>query len=316
MHDADVIVVGGGPAGASCAWMLRRHGVETILLDRAEFPRGKLCAGWVTPRVFRDLEVEPAEYPHGLLTFDRLSFHLRGRRFDLPTRQFSIRRYEFDQWLLERAGVPTFRHAVREIVQADGRYVLDGQYRARHLVGAGGTHCPVYRSLFERLNPRAESALIATMEEELPYRWTDGRCRLWFFDEGLPGYSWYVPKAGGYVNIGVGGRLRSLRRGNQSIRAHWQLLVARLHALELVTEHDFRPRGHFYYLRNRVSRVRDGNALLVGDAAGLATLDMGEGIGPAIESGLRAARSILRGEPYSLRSVSRFSAPRLLFPGR
>ena len=70
MISVDTIVVGGGPAGSSCAWRLRRHGVECLVLDRAEFPRPKLCAGWVTPNVLRDLELQPGEYPLSFLTFD------------------------------------------------------------------------------------------------------------------------------------------------------------------------------------------------------------------------------------------------------
>ena len=63
MRSVDVIIVGGGPAGSSCAWRLRRHGVECLILDRAEFPRLKLCAGWVTPQVLADIELDPREYP-------------------------------------------------------------------------------------------------------------------------------------------------------------------------------------------------------------------------------------------------------------
>jgi len=53
---------------------------------------------------------------------------------------------------------------------------------------------------------------------------------------------------------------------------------------------------------------------VVGDAAGLATKDMGEGIGPAIESGIRAARSIAQGRPYSIRGIGKYSLPGILFP--
>ena len=63
MISVDTIIVGGGPAGSSCAWRLKRHGVECLILDRAEFPRLKLCAGWVTPQVLHDLAIEPGEYP-------------------------------------------------------------------------------------------------------------------------------------------------------------------------------------------------------------------------------------------------------------
>src|SRR5262245_52329925 len=59
MREVDTLVVGGGPAGSSCARELVRHGRECLVLERKAVPRVKLCAGWVTPKVLADLEVRP-----------------------------------------------------------------------------------------------------------------------------------------------------------------------------------------------------------------------------------------------------------------
>jgi flavin-dependent dehydrogenase len=64
------------------------------------------------------------------------------------------------------------------------------------------------------------------------------------------------------------------------------------------------PHGYSYFLRGNVDVVRVGNAFIAGDAAGLATRDMAEGIGPAIRSGIRAANVILDGGEYQLRDVT------------
>ncbi len=64
MIHSQVIIVGGGPAGSTCAWMLQRHGIDCIILDKQPFPRTKLCAGWTTPRVIRDLQMDVERYPH------------------------------------------------------------------------------------------------------------------------------------------------------------------------------------------------------------------------------------------------------------
>ncbi|HEX2200963.1 MAG TPA: NAD(P)-binding protein, partial [Gammaproteobacteria bacterium] len=51
MLEAETIIVGGGPAGSSCAWILRQYALECIILDKEMFPRMKLFGGWITPAV-------------------------------------------------------------------------------------------------------------------------------------------------------------------------------------------------------------------------------------------------------------------------
>jgi len=314
--DSEVIVVGGGPAGSACARELVRNNIETVVLEKAEAesPGGKICAGWITPQVLRDLGLRPKEYPHSLLTFNRLHYRIRRKRFSVMTRQYSIRRCEFDPWLLVRAGAPVHRHAVSRIREEDGRYIIDDLFRAKYLVGAGGTDCPVYRTLFAKVNPRARELLIIGMDEEFPYEYRNKNCYLWFFDRDLPGYSWYVPKGNGYLNIGLGGKFAALKGGNETLRDHWDYFIQKLDGLSLVKNHASHPRGRNYYLRHGVDAGRLGNAFITGDAAGLATVDMGEGIGPAVESGILAAESIIHGIPYSLKSVTKYSWPGILFP--
>ena len=72
---------------------------------------------------------------------------------------------------------------------------------------------------------------------------------------------------------------------------------------------EFKPTGYSYYLRGNVGVVRDGNAMIVGDAVGLASVDMGEGIGPAVSSALLAADAIVGIDEYDLRKLSKYSVP-------
>ncbi len=312
MRSVDVVIVGGGPAGSSCAWRLRQRGVDCLVLDRAAFPRLKLCAGWVTPEALADIELDPRDYPLSFLTFDALKLHFGPLTYPLRSRQHSIRRVEFDAWLLERSGAEVVTHNVRRIEEQDGGYVIDGAYRCRWLVGAGGTRCPVYRALFREAHERAESLQAAVLEEEFAYEWGDGSCHLWFFTDGLPGYSWYVPKAGGHLNVGIGGLSGGLQRRGQKIKEHWERLTGSLARKAMVRERAWDPGGYTYYLRGRTDPPRLGNAFVVGDSAGLATRDLAEGIGPAIRSGLRAADAIAQGAAYDLRDVARYSVPGLL----
>ncbi len=78
MIQKDVLIVGGGPAGSACAQRLIRHGLDVLILDKADFPRQKPCAGWVTPALFRLLEISPGDYPSGLTHFTSFVISLKA----------------------------------------------------------------------------------------------------------------------------------------------------------------------------------------------------------------------------------------------
>jgi len=312
VRDADVIVVGGGPAGSAAAARLASGGADVLVLDRAEFPRQKLCAGWITPEVVRDLDLDVERYPHGFLSFRRLHWHLHGMRLPVTCVQHSIRRIEFDDWLLRRSAAPSLVHAVRDIRREADHYVLDGMFRCRYLVGAAGTACPVRRALFEDMRPRPRELQTVTLELEFPFEWKDPDCHLWFFEHGLPGYSWYVPKAAGWLNVGIGAMAARLKKRGEHIREHWRRLAARMRRQFGISLPDDPP-GYSYYVRGPVDSARIGNAFIVGDSAGLATRDLCEGIGPAIRSGQMAAESILGGAPFELDRIGARSLGEGLF---
>jgi flavin-dependent dehydrogenase len=154
--------------------------------------------------------------------------------------------------------------------------------------------------------------LIIAQEEEFAYDYQDERCHLWFLQNGLPGYAWYVPKANGIVNIGLGGSAAKLKKKNDTLKRHWTLLIEKLDKMGLVKGHEFKPVGYSYYLRGKNHVLQRDNAFIIGDSVGLATRDMGEGIGPAIQSGIRAAEAILSGGEFSVKSIPKYSFPSIL----
>ncbi|HEY3312459.1 MAG TPA: NAD(P)-binding protein [Anaerolineales bacterium] len=312
MKKTEVIIVGGGPAGAACAWKLQQQQVDFLLLDKAVFPRFKPCAGWITPQVLQDLEMDTAEYPHSFTPFNSFQVAIKNFHFKLRTHQFAIRRVEFDDWLLQRSKSHFVNHAVKTIAFENDQYLVDGEYCAKYIIGAGGTHCPVNQAYFKQNVEQTKGSLIVAQEEEFAYEVSDDRCYLWFFQNGLPGYAWYVPKANGFVNVGVGGSAEQLKAKNDTLKRHWRLLEEKLDEMGLIRGHSYKPVGHSYYLRGRHPAPRNGNAFIIGDAAGLATRDMGEGIGPAIHSGIRAAEAIISGREYTVASVPKYSFPSLL----
>src|SRR5512137_891648 len=111
MDSCDVLVVGGGPAGSTCAGRLRQGGLDVLLLDREAFPREKPCAGWITPQVLAALAIDREEYGRGRVLQDISGFRT-GLIYGTETVtrygktvSYGIRRCEFDQYLLQRSGV-------------------------------------------------------------------------------------------------------------------------------------------------------------------------------------------------------------------
>lgn len=254
----------------------------------------------------RDLKLETSAYPHSFLSFRRLHWHLKGLHLPIPSVQHSIRRFEFDAWLLQRSAAEVVQHLVKEIRRDGEEYLIDASFRCRYLIGAAGTSCPVHRALFRDALPRARALQTVTLELEFPYPWQDPDCHLWFFEKGLPGYSWYVPKARGWLNVGVGAMAMRLKERGEDIWQHWLHLASKLDrqfGIRMPAE----PSGYSYYVRGPLDVVRIGNAFVTGDSAGLATRDLCEGIAPAIRSGQRAASSILSGAPYALHDVTNAS---------
>jgi flavin-dependent dehydrogenase len=161
--------------------------------------------------------------------------------------------------------------------------------------------------------PRPRSLQTVTLEMEFPWEWRDPDCHLWFFERGLPGYSWYVPKASGWLNVGIGAMAARLKERGETIRMHWDHLAAKMIRQFGITmpgagrgkhAHTGDPPGYSYYVRGPIDGARRGNAYLTGDAAGLATRDLCEGIGPAIRSGHLAAAAILHGSAYDLAAIT------------
>jgi flavin-dependent dehydrogenase len=312
MRHVETIIVGGGPAGSTCARRLVQRGRDVFVLDKASFPRLKLCAGWVTHKAMQDLEMTPDAYPHPILKLD-IRTHLPKIPVGLnwlptPGSNYSIRRVEFDDWLLKRSGAPVEQHDVRKIRVEDGRYVIDDSYTCDNLVGAGGTMCPVRRNIFTE-TPR-KSLQIATLEKEFHFPERSEVCHLYFFRRGLKGYAWYVPKGGGFVNIGIGGKSKYFKNSGTNIHDHFKAFMGDLVAEKRLTEEtaaNLKATGHPYFLYAYDGPLKQDRCYLVGDSAGLASIDLGEGIGPAVESGLMAADEITGEGTYTRDGITCYS---------
>lgn len=299
MRSCDVLVVGGGPAGSSCAWQLVRAGLDVLVMDKHEFPRDKVCAGWITPAVIESLEIDCTEYAR-----ERVMQAIHGFRTGIigetpvETRyaeaaSFGILRREFDDYLLRRSHARlNLGEPMRNMVRDGNVWLVNGDIRAPLVVGAGGHFCPVSRALGTQLGHR--ESIVSAQEIEFPL--TAHQCSerppgsdvvQLYFCADLKGYGWCFPK-GNYLNIGIG------REDNHRLAEHLQRFCQWLQQRGCIPGSlpgKFKGHAYLLYPASRRTLTADG-ALVIGDAAGLAYPQSGEGILPAIESALIAAQVI------------------------
>jgi flavin-dependent dehydrogenase len=300
MDACDVLIVGGGPAGSACATRLAAAGVDVLVCDASTFPRHKVCAGWITPPVIDELQIDVHDYRRGR-SFQPITGFRTGlihhhaaieTRYDEPV-SFGIRRCEFDDYLLRRSRARLqLGVRIREIRRDERHWIVNGAIRAKALVGAGGHFCPVARWL----NPsHCTDALVVAQETEFEIDpgeqsglAVSGETPELFFSQDLMGYGWCFRKEN-YLNVGFG------RVGHQSLpkgaAEFLEFLKTRHH---MPVQSDQQWNGHAYLLSEPTARrIVDSAVLLIGDAAGLAYPESGEGIRPGIESGLFAAEVLI-----------------------
>ena len=315
-HDYDVVVVGGGPAGAAAAARLAGRGLSTVLVDRASFPRDKVCGDFVGPMALAELDDLGLA---GLAAFSATSMMsdialhvdadpaapLRVPRVPgMPGYGRVIPRLQLDAWIQDaarQAGATVLDGRKAEVVQqAPDAITVRGhgpegpwQLRGRLLLGADGSNSMVARTLRGGAPPSADRMLAVRAyfdDVDGPENLGD----VWFRGDTFPGYHWLFPTAGGSANVGVGmltatyppsGFSRNLRDMLLRLIAEDGTARRRLRGARMRG----RVLGHPLTTYNpRLPLVGD-RIMLLGDAAGLINPLNGEGIQYALHSARWAA---------------------------
>ena len=312
MADTDVLIVGGGPAGASAAWFLAREGLAVTIIDRARFPRDKPCAEYLSPQASRILEAMGALSPienagaaqlGGMLVRAPNGEHIRGdfaaaHGFSgFRDRGLAIRRRILDGLLLDRAraaGAALLEHArVTDLLRDDtGRVVgvrtTDAgaeprEHRARRVIGADGLRSVVARKLgVARRLPWPRRIAFVTH-----YRGVDGIGERGEMHVEREGYLGIANVGGGETNVALVvpmRRARNLGGDPAAFLDRWlrrsPQLSARFEGAERVSR--VAATGPFASV---VRRAWAPGAALIGDAADFFDPFTGEGIYAALRGG-------------------------------
>lgn len=314
----DVLVIGGGPAGAAASYWLARAGHDVLVVERKQFPREKTCGDGLTPRAVHQLQqmglgAQLSQFHRydGLRACAHgVTLELRWPRHPVyPSHGYVVRRRDLDQIVAEhavtagaslRTGVEAIaplveRGLVRGAIVKDKQSGATSELCARYVVVADGANSRFGRALGASRNrgyPQGmairgyyESPLHADpwIESALDVRDRNGA--------SLPGYGWIFPVGDGTINLGIG--LLSTFRDWKSVNtshliqefaatapAYWELSPDALCGA---------PTGGRLPMGGSISPNVGPTWVLVGDAAGTINPFNGEGIDYAYETGRMAA---------------------------
>jgi geranylgeranyl reductase family protein len=332
MSTRDVIVVGAGPAGAAAATTLAEAGLDVALIDKATFPRDKICGDGLTAlalRILEDLDLDPLAVDNWRWVDDCRVRSPSGHSIHLPLPRADghhaavVPRVELDNALLERArkagahviegtavtgATESNDHVEVELAIADSVDGI-GSMRAPWVVAADGMWSPMrkylgvaeagylgewhaFRQYFSGVTGTGADELVVLFEADL-----------------LPGYFWSFPLPGNRANVGFG-----IQRGGKvavrEMKALWADLLQRAHVQEVLGEGAEGLESHRAWpIPARIDSLvpATDRAMFVGDAVGACDVMTGEGIGQALLSGVLAAREIIADGPHGRTAANRYA---------
>lgn len=294
----DVLIVGAGPAGSHLACQIARQGLDVTLIDKAAFPRDKVCGGGLSRKSLRLLDLDLSPVLHKRVTGAILNWRNQDaviKDIDPPV-GCTVTRLEFDHLLLERARAAGARFLSEtgfiDLKEEQNALEVDttrGRLRCRLLMAADGAASTVRAKAFGKnavdYMPSLE-ALVTPRHEAAGHI---GNRAVFDFGVMPGGYGWIFPKRD-HFNVGV-----YSPHGSTSLRRHLDGFLNCYDSLRQATH--VRYQGYVIPLRKRYGKFQQGRVWLLGDAAGLAEALFGEGIYFALKSAELAAEAIRKDGP-------------------
>ena len=323
--ETKIAIVGAGPAGTSTALFLTKMGIPHVLIDKATFPRDKICGDGISgkvvgllkeldPELIGKLESRPDQF---LPSWGVRFVAPNGKSIDLPFKKkgdtsthapgFVSKRMDFDAFLVDQlnpALTQTFWNThIRDVAQNEGHFELSGTQngqpficRAQVVVGAGGTQSVVARKLGDI--QVKDSHLVAGLRayyENVSETHPQNFIELHFISEMLPGYLWVFPLPNNQANVGIGMLSSALKKQKGNLQAIFERalkenpeLSRRFKNARVVQK----VTGWRLPLGSEQRSISGNRFLLTGDAGALIDPFTGEGIGNAILSGKIAAQTL------------------------
>jgi len=322
--EADVLIAGAGPAGCSAALALNGSGLSVVLVDKATFPRTKVCGDSVPAHALISLE----PFSHGIYDdfleeLPKVSFRSsvmilpNGNRFEFswPLPGYVTERRLFDDFLLQRVARQTSTkvyagYRIIDYQRVEGGVLVktrsvDGvagtDFLARTVIGADGAPSLVSRKLGGQPPDqevvghavRGYFSDVVGLEPGTEY--------IFYHPRFFPGYFWIFPMAGGWVNAGYGMAEKYRKKSGVPLNVLFERFrqehpVVREMMARAKPESDLG--GGMVPFSAKKQRWAGDGWLLTGDAASLVDPVSGDGILYAVRSGLQAGLAVRNGRQH------------------
>ncbi|ABL65107.1 NAD(P)/FAD-dependent oxidoreductase [Chlorobium phaeobacteroides] len=290
------LVVGAGPSGSSAAYTFAKNGIDVCVVDKAFFPRDKLCGGLLSKRTKKSvLDVFDLNWD------DVYEYTSNGALFFYKGQQINMIENYGELYFCNRS---TFDNTLLGLVKSKGADVVSGdkvefidaasktcllssgqQINYRYLIAADGVNSLIARNVTSKKFDKSKYAFAVQVEiQRAGYSQNDIAKPEIYFGEVDWGYGWVFPKKNSY-SVGVGG----LYSKNSDVGKKFK---------EFCLARNRQPyseplKGHYIPFGNYARHVVAKDIILVGDAAGLVDPVTGEGIAHAVESGHYAAQAVI-----------------------
>lgn len=320
-----ISIVGAGPAGASAALYLAQLGIPSLLIDKASFPRDKICGDACSGKVLwalKQLQLDPLEFVDnkttslpswGVYFYGSMNNGLKvpfSMNYN-PTKDsapgFIAKRIDFDDMLLQKAiNHPLVNYVDKCSIQyykRKGSQVLFGNEKEnKHfttdlLLAADGAYSLAAKKLMkQQIKDNRNSVGLRAYMKGVEGLDNEGFIELHFLKELLPGYFWIFPMANGTANVGLGIRKDVQKKNRINVKQVFNQIINeniylknRFKNAEIIDD----VKLHGLPLADKLPLSSD-NIMLLGDAAALIDPFTGEGIGNAMISGIEAAKVIAK----------------------
>jgi len=293
MERTRVVIIGAGPAGSTCGYLLKKAGVDCVLVDYATFPREKICGGGLTPKAYELLQELMPDFRYNYQGVGRFRLMMDGQTLcvvDLAKELRMVPRKEFDDALLRQylaiGGCFHQGAFLRYDGRSDGKIIVTlrsgEQFLCDYLVGADGANSRVRKQLTGQRSTHC--LFLEQYVEKGPNEFV-----FEFSKQYKRGYYYSFPNVGWDI-VGIGGAYASA----EELRT----LLERKEIRETVPLDGAVAKGAFI----PVDTVASGNKqiILIGDAGGYANKLTYEGLYYAIATGRNASEAIINNLDFAV----------------